>query len=151
MAFPASASPSPDDVNLARAALPVLSAYLAKGRMDLRLVGIDDAEHAAIELPPAVLDIVQQILEEFAQGHAVMLNLQSRELTTQQAAELLMVSRPHVIKLLDAGEITYRMVGSHRRVDLESLLAYRDRTTRRSREALRTLTELAEDMGGYDD
>ena len=72
------------------------------------------------------------------------------ELTTTEAAELLNVSRPHLIKQLEAGKLDYRLVGSHRRVRLIDVLAYRDRQDDRAREVLDEMTRQAEELGLYD-
>lgn len=71
----------------------------------------------------------------------------SRELTTQQAAELLNVSRPFLIGLLDAGEIDYRKVGKHRRIKAQSLMAYMARDDQERRQAADELTRLNQEMG----
>lgn len=78
-----------------------------------------------VELPPHVYEVLRQVVQAMKQGLAVTVVPQAHVLTTQQAADLLGVSRPTVIKLLDAGRIPYSKAGSHRRVRLEDVLAYR--------------------------
>jgi excisionase family DNA binding protein len=74
----------------------------------------------------------------------------TRDLTTQEAADLLRVSRPHLIKLLDAGEIAHHRVGCHRRLRTEDVLAYRERRDAERSERLRELAQLSEEVkGGY--
>lgn len=80
-----------------------------------------------VELPPHVYGVLRQVVEAMKQGLAVTVVPQAHVLTTQQAADLLGVSRPTVIKLLDGGQIPFSKAGSHRRVRLEDLLAYRQR------------------------
>jgi excisionase family DNA binding protein len=69
------------------------------------------------------------------------------ELTTQQAADMLNVSRPHLIGLLRSGEIEYRKVGKHRRIKAQSLMAYMARDDQDRREAADELTRLNQEMG----
>jgi len=91
--------------------------------------------------------LLARILAHMAAGQGVSVVPADAELTTQQAADLLNVSRPFLIGLLDAGEIEYRKVGKHRRVRADSLLDYKRKDDQRRREAADELTALGQDMG----
>jgi len=91
-------------------------------------------------IPTSAIPLLAEMLSVMAEGQAVTIVPVQTELTTQQAAEVLGVSRPFLIKLLDSGEISHRLVGTHRRVLLKDILEYR-RQTDRHRET--TLEELA--------
>lgn len=99
------------------------------------------------DLPEGVGRLVQSILNEVAQGHAVQLVPVHAELRTQEAADLLGVSRPHLVKLLDEGQLASWKVGTHRRVRLVDLLDYRDRRDAERQQALQDLTDLDQDLG----
>lgn len=102
-----------------------------------------------VRLPRAALELIRDVLANMAAGQGVTVVPAHAELTTQQAAELLGVSRPHVIKLLDEGRIEYRLVGRHRRIPASSLLAYRRSQQVDARRAADELTALTEDLGLY--
>jgi excisionase family DNA binding protein len=104
-----------------------------------------------IRLPHSILKVLMEVVHEMARGNAVRVMPIHAELTTQQAAELLNVSRPFLVRILEQGEIKYRKVGTHRRILLEDLLVYKDR---RDRERLSALDELAKEdqrLGLYEE
>jgi excisionase family DNA binding protein len=105
---------------------------------------------AVVELPESAVAALVVVVDAMLRGDALTVVPRERDLTTQEAADLLRVSRPHLIKLLDAGEIPYHRVGSHRRLRLEDVLRYRERRDSERRERLSELTRLSEEVqGGY--
>ena len=112
-----------------------------------RLVGPDGA---AIELPRDIHALLVSIVENLKAGNGVSVIPLYAELTTVEAAELLNVSRPFLIKQLDAGALPHHLVGTHRRLRLADVLAYRDRLDVNANDALSALSREAEDLGLYD-
>jgi excisionase family DNA binding protein len=113
--------PEPTDAELAASVLRGLDAALDADtpvRLNLGERGGD------VEVPRSVLAALARVLDSFAHGEGVTLVPAHAELTTQQAADAMGVSRPYLIGLLDAGQIAYRTVGTHRRVQAASLIQY---------------------------
>ena len=103
-----------------------------------------------VDLPPALARVVAAALAEVAGGHAVEVRTVAEELTTQEAADLLGVSRPFVVKLVDSGELPARLVGTHRRVNRADVVAHRARMRATARDAMQNLVDQAQDLGlGY--
>ncbi len=120
------AAPSEADASLARESLKRISSFLTSGKSDLS-IRIQDDDHLGpdIVLPASVFRLLKGILAEMAQGHGVALLPIQAELTTQAGRQaLLNVSRPYLIRLLEDRKIPFRLVGQHRRVRLEDLLAF---------------------------
>jgi excisionase family DNA binding protein len=139
---------TPDDEAAAAAAeaLERVRAYLhshPEGPVTVRLPDDGDEE---LVVPRVAVDLFSRVLAYMAGGHGVSVVPAHAELTTQQAAELLNVSRPYLIGLLDSGEIQYRKVGTHRRILAASLLDYKHRDDARRRGVADELTALAQDM-----
>jgi excisionase family DNA binding protein len=101
----------------------------------------------ALTLPPIAARLVLDLLEELARGNAVTLNAIRAELTTQQAADLLNISRPSLIQLLDDGKIAYRRLGTHRRIPLEDVLAFKADNYAKRKAALDELSNLHQELG----
>jgi len=140
--------PNAETASLARESATALSRLLHQHpQIDRARVRLDEED---LILPRAALDLLRKLLAEMAQGNAVTIVPVHAELTTQEAADMLNVSRPYLVKLLTEEQIPYTMVGSHRRVRLRDLLAYKHNQDERSREALEKLAEQAQDLGmGY--
>jgi excisionase family DNA binding protein len=104
-----------------------------------------------ISMPESATLILQQGAKALSQGDAVSILPISRDLTTQQAADLLNVSRQYLVELLDTGKIPHTKTGRHRRVNMADLLAYKKRRDKRRRAALLEISRLSQEMGGYFD
>src|SRR5271154_2959990 len=121
-------APSEADALLARESSRRLATHQLGKRSSIRIQLLADGEEAeTVAVPASALRLFLHLLTEMSQGHAVTLIPTHSELTTQQAANLLNVSRPYVVKLLDEGKIPCRSVGQYRRVRVDDLLAYKSR------------------------
>ncbi len=103
-----------------------------------------------IVLPAQVFEALRGIVQLMAQGRAVTIAPVHQRLTTQEAADLLGISRPTLVKLLESGAIAFEQPGRHRRVRLVDVLEYRDRRSAQRRDALDRMVEIADDSGMYD-
>ena len=137
--------PDEADIALSLEALRHIRNLRAHQGHEVRLITDDGTE--SLTVPRAAVELLERILAHMAAGQAVSVVPSYAELTTQQAAEMLNVSRPFLIGLLEAGEVEYRKVGKHRRVRADSLLAYIGVDDQRRREAAEELSGLAQQMG----
>jgi len=141
---PDTAVPSKKDAELATQASRALA---TKAEAELT-VTLDDGTE--LKLPKAATRLLHHLLTEMSLGNAVTLIPIHAELTTQEAADYLNVSRPYLIKLLEAKEIPFHMVGTHRRVKFSDLEAYRKNAELERREAMQELATQAQKLGmGY--
>ncbi|MFJ6212727.1 excisionase family DNA-binding protein [Streptomyces sp. NPDC092296] len=136
------------DSAVAAEALKTVRRSLAQhpGRASIQ-VRVEDEPAGELTLPREAVELLARVLALMAAGRTVSVVPAHAELTTQQAADLLNVSRPFLIGLLKADEIEYRMVGTHRRIRAESLLAYKHRDDQSRRAAADELTALNQEMG----
>ena len=141
--------PSRADVELARASGQRLAPLARSGR-PLTMRVRDAGQEETIELPAGAVKLLVEILEDMAAGRAVTIVPQNAELTTQQAADFLNVSRPFLIQLLEEKKIPFRMVGTHRRVRFEDVLRYKEGIDAERRKVLDQLAAEAQELGmGY--
>lgn len=117
----------------------------------LRLQIAEDGKPGkALTIPVAASRLLLHILTEMAEGNAVTLLPVHAELTTQQAADLLNVSRPYLVKLLEEGKIPHRTVGQYRRVRCDDVMAYKKQIDQKRLKALEELSALDQELGlGY--
>jgi excisionase family DNA binding protein len=112
-----------------------------------RLVGPDGSQ---IDIPDELYGILRDVVAALSHGLAISIAPHNTMLTTQEAAELLNISRPTLVRLLTDGEIPYIMRGRHRRVMLRDILSYRERSRRERRQTLEQMTAEAEDDNLYE-
>ncbi|MGD9836288.1 MAG: helix-turn-helix domain-containing protein [Afipia sp.] len=137
--------PSEGDAELAAQASRTLASKQPKENLRVRL---DDGQE--LTLPRAATRLLAHLLTEMAQGNAVTLIPIHAELTTQQAADILNVSRPHLIQLLEERIIPFHKVGTHRRVKFSDLEIYKNQFEEKRRAAMQELADQAQELGmGY--
>jgi len=138
--------PTETDATLARETSRLLAPRMrSKAPLSFR-VG-EAAKEETLQLPAPAVKMLVRILEEMARGNAVTLIPVHAELTTQEAADMLNISRPSVIQLLDEGKIEYRKVGTHRRIRFDALMAYKRQTDAERRAALAELAAYDQEIG----
>ncbi|HEY9851260.1 MAG TPA: helix-turn-helix domain-containing protein [Leptolyngbyaceae cyanobacterium] len=113
-----------------------------------KLVGSNGEE---VKIPDYIYQILRDIVRLMASGQRVSIVSDNCQLTTQEAADILKVSRPFLIKLLENGEIPYIKVGSHRRVIFQDLIKYKEQRKVKRQKGLQELTQFLQDEGFYEE
>lgn len=129
------------------ALVKALSDFVTANKAPLRLVAEDGTE---VALPPVVQNALVDVVHLMDNGKAITMAPHNTLLTTQEAADLLDISRPTLVKLLVEGKIPYEQPGKHRRIRVEDLVEYQERFRVERREALRRMTREAQEAGLYD-
>lgn len=141
---------SKEDVELAKAAQRCIVSALDHSRAVHIAVVEDGVERVdgspLLKLPPKVLRLFADLLGSLAQGKAVAIMPKDLDVTTQEAAMFLNVSRPYLVRLLDEGKIPHHKVGTHRRIRFEDVVKYKDERRKRSEDALQELVDQAQGL-----
>ena len=137
---------SPESVATIRKNLDALKEYLSKGQVASIRVG----KGKEIPLPESLIDLFSQALTKAAAGKKVVIVEEDDEVSPEKAAEFLHVSRHFLVKQLDAGEIPFHMVGTHRRILMSDIIEYKRKRKERTREILQQMREEAEELGLYE-
>ena len=142
--------PTLQDQRVARESLSLVTQALTQKQSEGVSIQLQQGSFSVV-IPAKALHLLAIILSNMAQGKAISLVPSDSELSTQQAAQMLNVSRPHVVKLLEEGTIPFKKVGTHRRVLLEDLLAYQAGQQQIRNEQLQFLAQQAQELGlGYE-
>ncbi|WP_330232801.1 helix-turn-helix domain-containing protein [Nocardia sp. NBC_00508] len=136
------------DAHIAGPAMHRIKDYLVRhpAEQNIRMY-TEQAGDDAVVLPREAVNLLVFILAQAAEGRGITVLPSHAELTTQQAADVLNVSRPYVVSLLEAGEIPFRLVGRHRRIRYDDLKPYQQRTEAKSRAAIDEMARLGQDLG----
>ncbi|UTY57002.1 helix-turn-helix domain-containing protein [Massilia sp. erpn] len=143
-----------EDLELAKAAQRCIVSALDHSRaINIAIVeeGVERIEDAPLlKLPPQVLRLFSDLLGAMAQGKAVTIVPKELDVTTQEAAMFLNVSRPYLIRLLDEGKIAFHKVGTHRRIRFEDVVEYKETRRKSAQSALQALVDQAQELDmGY--
>ncbi|REL32988.1 helix-turn-helix domain-containing protein [Rhodohalobacter sp. SW132] len=143
--------PTRKEQMIARENKKILDRIAEKLKTSTKEIEIEvQGEKDPIKIPVSALQHLNTIIDLMAQGKAVTVNPVDAEITTQEAADLLNVSRPYIVKLLEGGEVPFHKVGSHRRIKLKDFLAYKNQYKNKQREALDELAKQAQELDmGY--
>ena len=146
------AIPNSYEINLAKQSRKTLSKLLQRSKKKKEVdVSIKSGDKTtSFTLPLVAIALLTKALIEIENGNIVTIVSHDSELSTQEAADLLNVSRPFVIKILDDGLIQFRKIGSHRRIKLIDLIKYKDKMDQKSKKAREKLIKQAQDLNmGY--
>lgn len=137
--------PDEKEKDLASTGSRLFAKYLDEENISVRVISEENDE--AITIPQPTLRLIIDLMTEISKGNAVTLMPIHKELTTQEAANILYCSRPHLIKLLNEGSIAYEKIGTHRRIKFQDLMDYKTKQKQIQREAARKLTALSQELG----
>jgi len=107
-------------------------------------------EGLQMEVPYTIFCLLKEMLEVLSNGDSLTIIPMDKELTTQQAADILNVSRPYFIKLLENNQIPYKTTGKHRKVSMYDLIEYKTKREGLRKDKLNELSEISQELGLYD-
>lgn len=138
---------SPEDLEMARVAHRCIGESIDRSRAAAITLISEDGELPPVQLPTKALRLIGEVLGALSESQAVTVVSSKREMSTVEAAHYLNVSRPFVIREIEAGRLSHRMVGTHRRVAFEDLHAYKQQMVAGQKKALQQLADEANDLG----
>lgn len=141
--------PSKEEQKAALASYDALASSLEQIHSDYPEIEIEETKER-IKVPLNALKLLAQILKVTGQGKPISIVPVATEITTQAAAEILGCSRPHIVKLLEQGAISFTKVGKHRRIKYQDVMAYQNKLKQEQRELLIKMMKADEESGLYD-
>ena len=126
-----------------------LSQILAKVHSPMTEIEIEETKQK-LQIPSNALTLLNEILKAMSQGKAISIVPVTTEVSTQKAAEILGCSRPHLVKLLETGELDFFKVGKHRRIKFEDVVSYKQKIKAEQKRRLVEMMHNDEELGGYD-
>ncbi len=139
--------PTAEEAILAQKVSRALEQHPGEQTLSLVVPAAGGHEEQTLVLPPGAAHLLAEILKLIAEGSGVSVIPVEQEITTQEAANLLCVSRPYLVGLIEKGELPARKVGNQRRLPLKDVLAYREATKAKRFAALDELSALDQEMG----
>lgn len=144
--------PTEADIELSTRSSRILASLInSHDRTQKITIESENGREESLLIPSVAYKLLIDILSQISQGNAVTLVPVQAELSTQQAANLLNVSRPYLIKLLESGEIPYRKIGKHRKILAKDLYEYKTEIDAKRSQSLNELTALSEELNLYED
>ncbi|HEX5150057.1 MAG TPA: excisionase family DNA-binding protein [Parafilimonas sp.] len=141
--------PSKSEQKVAIESYNALAAVLKQIHSEQTEIEIEETNNK-IKIPLKALKLLSDILKAMSQGKLISMVPIAAEVTTQKASEILGCSRPHVVKLLERGEINYTKVGKHRRIKYEDILGYKNKMKEQQKKRIIDIMNFDEEIGLYD-
>lgn len=141
--------PSKADQKIASESYSALASVIEQIRTQQPEIEIEETKDK-IKIPISALRLLGDILKAMSQGKLISLVPIAAEVTTQAAAEFLGCSRPHLVKLLEDGEIAFTKVGKHRRIKFDDIVKYKQQMKQRQKQNIIDLMNADEETGLYD-
>ena len=126
-----------------------LSSILSQLKQDDTEIEIEETNDR-IKIPFKALKLLSEILKSMSEGNPISIVPIATEVTTQKAAEILGCSRPHLVKLLEQGEIDFTMVGRHRRILFEDVIKYKNEMKQKQKKHIIDIMNFDDEIGLYD-
>lgn len=141
--------PSKDEQKLAIESYDALASVIEQLKSENPEIEIEETQEK-IKVPLSALKILGEVLKAMSQGTPFSLVPVAMEMTTQKAAEILGCSRPHLVKLLEGGEIAYAKIGKHRRIRFEDVMDYKRKMKKSQKQHIIDIMKSDEELGLYD-